>query len=140
MNFEKDHDLTYAEHQNQLPRNLRLYMYLIKSPSGSLMRYLLYNAWNTENYVQVLSNTVQLCWRSINEHNRSKADQGEMLKCQCMQDSFISFTILIYICQFITWRVEVLMTAHFPFLCESRSTTAPSSSPWSWGSTSSNLM
>jgi len=65
MNFEKDHDLTYAEHQNQLPRNLRLYMYLIKSPSGSLMRYLLYNAWNTENYVQVLSNTVQLCWRSI---------------------------------------------------------------------------
>ena len=27
-----------------------------------------------------------------------------------------------------TWRVEVLITAHFPFLCESRSTLAPSSS------------
>lgn len=29
------------------------------------------------------------------------------------------------------------MTAHFPFLCESRSKWPPSSSAWSWGSTSS---
>ena len=59
----------HAEHQNQLSRNFCLCMYLIKSSSWSLMRYLLYNAWNTENYIQVLSNIVQLCQRSISEHN-----------------------------------------------------------------------
>ena len=37
-----------------------------------------------------------------------------------------------------TWRVDVLMTAHLPLRCESRSTFAPSSSAWSWGSTSSS--
>jgi len=47
MNFGKDHDLIYAEHHNQLSRNFSLYMYLIKSPLWSLMRYLLYNARNT---------------------------------------------------------------------------------------------
>ena len=35
-----------------------------------------------------------------------------------------------------TCLVDVLMTAHFPFRCESRSMCPPSSSAWSWGSTS----
>ena len=37
-----------------------------------------------------------------------------------------------------TCLVEVLMTAHLPLRCESRSTLAPSSSAWSSGSTSNN--